>query len=289
MRLRAAGFLATAAAVAFVSAPGTASACHACHKNPCVLVVPTAAPAYQCVTEMVPQTVYKTRTRMTYQPVTETIMARVAETTFVERQRVVCKPVWDTTYVQRTSVVCRPVSETTMVNQSFTVCRPVTTTRQVTEYQMQATTQVVTVPVATQKCGHCGKVKPACGCAVVAQTCYAPVPVTRNVNVTQMVPEVQTRQIPVTHTRLVSETKVENVPIRNCRIVQEVVTDRIPIVNYRCVPKQVTRQVPVPVCETVAETCYRPVTRMVAVAPAPAPMPYAPAPSQQGPTATPQG
>jgi len=291
MRLRAAGFLATAAAVASVMVPGTASACHACKRTPCVLVVPAPAPAYQCVTEMVPQTVYRTRTRMTYQPITETIMTRVADTTFVERQRVVCKPVFDTTYVQRASVVCRPISETTMVTQSYTVCKPVSTTRQVTEYQMQATTRMVTVPVATQACGHCGKVKPACVCAVVAQTCYTPVPVTRDVTVTQMIPEVQTRQIPVTSTRFVPETKVENVPVRTCRIVQEVVTDRLPIVNFRCVPKQVTRQVPVPVCETVAETSYRPMTRMVAVAPSPLPMPMSasPATSQQAPAPTPQG
>ena len=76
-------------------------------------------------------------------------------------------------------------------------------------------------------------------------------------------------------------------------MVQEVVTDRIPITRFHCVPKQITRQVPYPVCETVAVTCYRPVTRMVPIvyaAPAPAPTSQAaPAPSDQATAPSKQG
>ena len=280
MRVRMAPLL--MAAMAAATFAETASACHTCRKTPCVLA-PVAAPAYQCVTEMVPYTVYKQRKRVEFEAVTETIMTRVAHTTYVERQRVVRKPVWETSYVQREVSYCRPVSETTVVNQQVTVCKPVSTTVQVTEYCMQPTTTLVTVPVA-QKCGHCGKVKPACGCQTVAQTTYTPVPVVRDVVQTQMVPEVQNRQVPVTTTHLVRETKVVNVPVRSCRIVQEVVTDRIPVTNFTCEPKTITRQVPHPVCETVAETCYRPVQRMV-------PLIYAPAPvaaPQAAPIATEQ-
>src|SRR4051812_46884224 len=96
MRVRAAGPLVAAAAVALILAPGTASACHKCRQTPCVLVA-APAPAVQCVTEMVPYTTYRTRTRTEYRPVTETIMVRKANTTFIERQRVVCRQVWDTT------------------------------------------------------------------------------------------------------------------------------------------------------------------------------------------------
>jgi hypothetical protein len=289
MRVRAAGSL-VVAAIALIMAPGTASACHKCHKSPCVLV---PAPTVQCVTELVPYTTYHNRVRTEFRPVTETIMVKQAETTFVERQRVVCKPVFDTTYIQRTISFCRPVSETTYVTQSYTVCRPVSTTRQVTEYCYQPSTRLVNVPVMTSGCGHCGKPKIACGCVTVAQTCYTPVPVVRNVVVTHMVSEVQTRQVPVTCTRLVRETKVENVPVTHCRMVQEVVTDRIPHTRFYCVPKQITRQIPYPVCETVAETCYRPVTRMVPIvyaAPAPAPTSQmAPAPSGQATAPSKQG
>ncbi len=290
MRFRSAGFsVMTAVAVAVTMAPGSASACHKCRHNPCTLVA-APAPASQCVTEMVPQTVYRTRRRTEFRTVTETIMSRVAQTTFIERQRVVCKPVWDTTYIQRTVFVCRPVSRTTFVNQAYSVCRPVSTTRQVTEYCMQPTTQLVTMPVASHRCGHCGKAKPACGCVTVAQTCYTPVPVVRNVVQTQMIAETAYRQVPVTTTQIVRESRVENVPVRQCRIVQELVTDRIPVTTFQCVPKQVTRKIPYPVCETVAETCYRPVTRVVAtVQPAysaptsyTAPQPMAPAGSGQG-------
>src|SRR5882757_9166572 len=115
MRVRVAGSL-VVAAIALITVPGTASACHRCHQSPCVLV-PAPLPTVQCVTEMVPYTTHHTRTRTEFRPVTETIMVKLAETTFIERQRVICKPVFDTTYVQRTVSFCRPVHETTYVNQ----------------------------------------------------------------------------------------------------------------------------------------------------------------------------
>jgi hypothetical protein len=261
----------------------SASACSTCHQNPCVL----AAPATKCVTEMVPYTVMKTRTRCDYQPVTETVMVRVPETTWVERQRVVCKPVYDTTKVTKQIVVCKPVYDTTYVQQCVTVCKPVTTTCQVTETCMQPVTQLVTVPVGG-KCSLCGKVKPACGCATVTKTCYQPVSVVRDVTVTRMVPETQTRQVPVTTCRMVKEVKTIEVPVTTCHMVQEVVTEKCPRTTFRCEPKQVTRMVRVPVCETVPVTCYRPVTHVVACTQEPATVAYATgqtaaAPSAQAP------
>jgi YTV len=273
MRTRMTGFLMAALAVATFE--GTASACHTCQKTPCVLA-PVALPAYQCVTEMVPYTVYKQRKRIEFETVTETIMVKVPDTTYVERQRCVKKPVWDTQYVQRQVSFCRPVSETTIVDQQYTVCKPVSTTRQVTEYCMQPSTSLVTVPVVAKKCGHVV----ACGCQTVAQTTYTPVPVVKDVVETHLVSETLTRKVPVSTTHLVRETKVETVPIRTCRIVPEIVTDRIPVTTFHCEPKTITRQIPHPVCETVAETCYRAVKRMVPVVYAPAPAP-APAPSSQ--------
>jgi hypothetical protein len=275
MRVRASRFL--TAALAVLAFSGTASACHTCQMTPCVLA-PVVLPAYQCVTEMVPYTVYKQHKRIEYQAVTETIMVKVPVTTYVERQRCVNKPVWDTQYVQREVSFCRPVSQTVMVDQQYTVCKPVSSTVQMTEYVMQPSTTLVTVPVVAKTCGH----TVVCGCQTVAQTCYTPVPVVKDVVVTHMVPEVMTKQVPVTTTHLVRETKVETVPIRTCRIVQEIVTDRIPVTTFHCEPKTITRQIPYPICETVAETCYRPVQRMVPIqyAPAPAPVP-APVPSMQ--------
>ena len=213
------------ATLAILTFAETASACHACKQTPCVMAV--AAPSYQCVTEMVPYTVYKQRKRIEMETVTETIMARVAETSYVYRQRCVNKPVWDTEYVQRQVTVCRPVTETSYATQQYTVCKPVSTTRQVTEYCMQPSTTLVAVPVA-QKCGLCGKARPACGCQTVAQTTFTPVPVVRDVVETRMVAETMTRQVPVRTTHIVRESKVESVPIRHCRIVQEMVTDKIP-------------------------------------------------------------
>jgi hypothetical protein len=220
---------------------------------------------------MVPYTVNRVVTRVKWQPVTENIMVQEANTTYVDCQRRICRPVYDTTYVKRNITVCRPVSETTTVTQCVPVCKPVTSTQQVTEYQWQATTQYVTTAAAPQGCGICGRTAPACGCTTVAQICYTAVPVVRNVQVTQYVTEYQTRQVPVTTTRFVPETKEINVPIVSCRMVSEVVTQKIPYTTFRCVPKTITRQIPIPYCETVTETCYRPVTRMVPVAPAATP------------------
>ncbi|WP_422922947.1 hypothetical protein [Singulisphaera sp. PoT] len=281
MRFWARGFFA-ALGLAFVAAPGVASACTKCHSTPCAYV-PAPAPAYQCVTEMVPYQVNRVVQRIHMQPVTETIMVKQAQVNFVDRQRTVCRPVYDTTYVPKTITTCRPVSETTMVTQTFTVCKPVTTYRQVTEYCMQPTTQLVTVPTVSHGCGLCGKTAPTCGHTTVAKTCYTPVPVVKNVPVCTMVPEVQTRQVPVTTCRLVTECKTIQVPVTSCRIVSEVVNEKIPVTTFVCVPKTITRCIPVPVCETVTETCYRPVTRTVPVcAPAVVPAPQAaPAPSAQ--------
>jgi hypothetical protein len=259
--------------LAVLAFAGMASACTTCHQTPCVV-----APAYQCVITMVPYTVYKPHVRIEFETVTETIMVKVADTTYVERQRCVNKPVWDTHYVQREVSFCKPVHETTMVTQQYTIYKPVSTTHQVTEYCMKPTSTLVSVPVYEKKCGHVV----ACGCQTVEQITYTPVPVVKDVVTTQLVPECVTKQIPVTTTHFVPETKIETVPIRTCRLVPEIVTDRIPVVSFHCEPKVVTRQIPHKVCETIAVTCYQPVKTMVPVVCAPAPAPVAaPAPSTQ--------
>ena len=124
------GYVAAVLAVSITSQ--TASACHTCRQNPCVLAAPQ--PAYECVTEMVPYTVMKNHWRTEYETVTKTVMVRQPITNYVERQRVVCKPVYDTIEVPRQRVVCKPIHETDYVTQTYTVCKPVQTTQQVTSY-----------------------------------------------------------------------------------------------------------------------------------------------------------
>lgn len=263
--------LATAAltaTLAVVLGAESASACQTCHRTPCVM---PSAPPYQCVTEMVPYTVMKTRMRVEYQEVTHTVMVREPQTTWQECQRVVCRPKIDVTYVQRRSVVCKPVYETDYVTQCVTVCKPVTTVKQVPGVCLQATTQLVSVPTRGH-CGLCGRSASVCGCRTAVRTCYTQVPTVRNVVETHMVRDVETRQVPVTRCRMVQEERVDNVPVTHCSMVQEVVTERIPHTTFVCVPKQVTRRIPHPVCETVPVTCYRPVTRMVPTQTCAAPM-----------------
>ncbi len=256
-------------AAGLLMAVETASACSTCHRNPCAIVAPQ--PAYQCVTEMVPYTVYKKQWRTEYDTVTQTVMKRVPVTNYVERQRVVCKPVYDTVDVPVQRVVCKQVQETDYVTQNVTVCKPVQTTQQVTSYCLQPTTQLVSVPAKKCFLHH----KSACTpCKVVEKTTYTKIPVVKDVVVTQMVPETETRTVPVTRTRMVQEVVNEVKQVTQKRMVQEVVVDRVPVVTWTCEPQTITKQVPRKVCEQVAVTCYKKVKRVVPVVYA-APVEYA--------------
>ena len=271
------------AAIVLAMGAEPAQACHRCGHNPCVVQTCEVRPAYTCVTELVPYTVYKNVWHTEYDTVEQTVMAREPVTNYVERQRVVCKPVYDTIEVPRQRIVCKPIHETDYVTQTYTVCKPVQTTQQVTTYCMQPTTQLVTVPTG-HKCGLCHK--DPCGCQVVAQTCYTPVPVVKDVVTTTMVPETRTRQVPITRTRYEQEVVNDVRRITKCRMVQEVVTQKVPCVTWTCVPKTVTKHIPRRVCEQVAVTCYKPVTRVVpctyepVATPAPS-VQSAPAPTMQ--------
>jgi hypothetical protein len=255
----------------------SATACFLCHRTPCVFE--PCQPAYECVTDLIPYTVMKTRLRIDYQPVQKTVMVRQPIMQTVERQRVVCRPVYDTTFIEQRYLVQHPVTQTTYVDQTVTVCRPVTTTRQVAVTCMQPISHVVTVPAMT--CQHCGLGllcgrrhgmpcggMTASGCVNVIQTCYQPTTVIRDVIETQMVTDVQTRKVPVITCQMVTDERVRQIPIRHCRMVQEVVVDRRQIcVGWQCVPKTITRMIPIKTCETVPVTCYKRVHRLVAVCP----------------------
>ena len=254
-----------AAPVLLVSLGGeTVIACHVCKQTPCVLT-PAPAPAFECVTEMVPFTVMKTKTRVDLVPAyTKTVMKTKLETVYDEQTRNVCKPVFDTVFETRCVTVCRPVCETTMECQPFRVCRPVTTTRQVTEYCLRPFTELVTVPVKT-KCSRCGHTEGGCTCQTVARTCYKRVPLVREVPETHMVTEVQNQIVPVVHWRMVTEQRIEKVPVTICRMVNEVVRIRVPRLVVECEPTTLIYKRAVLTCEEIPVTVYRPVVKMVPV------------------------
>ena len=257
------GWLAATALVALFAGE-TAFACHTCKQTPCVLVSPPE-PAYECVTEMVPFTVMKSRTRVDLVPVcTKTVMEKKIDIEYDVQTRTACKPVFDTVFQTRCITVCRPVCETTLICQSYAVCRPVTTTRQVTEYCRKPFTELVTVPVKNQ-CGRCGHSQGGCTCMTVARTCYKRVPVVRDVTETHMVTEVQTRMVPLVRWHMVREQKTENVPVTVCRMVNQVIRVKVPRLVVHCEAKQLQYKTAVLTCEEVPVTVYRPVTRMVPV------------------------
>ena len=240
-----------------------ALACHVCKQTPCVMAPP--APALECVTEMVPVTVMKTRTRVDLVPVcTKTVSETKIDIEYDEQFHEVCRPVYDTIFETRCTTVCRPVCETTMVCQPYTVCRPVTTCRQVTEYCLKPFTELVTVPVKT-KCGLCGHKGGGCTCRTLARTCYKCVPEVREVTETHMVTEVQTRMVPVVHWRLVPEQRIEKYPVTVCRMVNETVRVRVPRLVFSCKPKTLVYKTAVLSCDEIPVTVYRPVMKMVPV------------------------
>ena len=257
------GWLAATALVVLLAGE-TVFACHTCKQTPCVLA-PPCEPAFECVTEMVPFTVMKTKTRVDLVPVcTRTVMEKKIDIEYDVQTRTACKPVFDTVVQTRCVTVCRPVCETSMVCQPYTVCRPVTTTRQVTEYCRQPNTELVTVPVKN-RCHRCGHSEGGCTCMTVARTCYRRVPVVREVTETHMVSEVQTRMVPVVRWRMVTEQKTEQVPVTVCRMVNQVIHVKVPRMVIHCEPKQQVYKTAVVTCEEVPVTVYRPVTRMVPV------------------------
>jgi YTV len=252
------------AAILAVSMAGQdAFACHTCKQTPCVLAPP--APAFECVTEMVPCTVMKTKTRVDLVPVcTKTITETKIDIEYDEQIHPVCRPVFDTVFQTRCITVCRPVCETTMVCQPHVVCRPVTTTRQVTEYCLQPYTELITVPVK-DRCGHAGHAGGCSTCQTVARTCYRRVPVVREVTETCMVTEVQNEMVPVVRWRMVPEQRIEKYPVTAVRMVNETVRVRVPRMVFRCVPKTLVYKTAVLTCEEIPVTVYRPVVKMVPV------------------------
>ena len=239
-------------------------ACHKCKQTPCVLA-PPCEPVYECVTEMVPFTVMKTKTKVDLVPVcSKTVMEKKIDIEYDVRPSSACKPVFDTVMQPRCVTVCRPVCETTLVCQQYRVCRPVTTTRQVTEYCRKPVTELVTVPVKN-RCGRCGHSEGGCTCMTVARTCYKCVPVVREVTETHMVTETQTQMVPVVRWHMVTEQKTEIVPVTVCRMVNQLIYVKVPRMVIHCEPKQLIYKTAVLSCEEVPVTVYRPVTRMVPV------------------------
>jgi hypothetical protein len=244
-----------------------------CKHTPCVIAKPPE-PAFACVIEMVPVTVMKTKTNVEFVPIcTKTVMETKIDTVYEEQTQTVCKLVFDTVFEDRCVTVCRPVCETTMVCQPYRVCRPVTTTRHVTEYCVQASTELVPMS-AKGKCGHRGHSEGGCNCNTVAWTCYKRVPVVREVTETHLVTEVRTQIVPVVRWRTITEQTIEKVPVTTRRVVDEVVRVRVPRLVFRTVPKTLVYKTAVLSCEEIPVVVYRPVMKMVpAVEPSPQTVP----------------
>ena len=222
-------------------------------------------PAYEDVTEMVPCTVMRTRTKVEMVPAySKTVMQTKFETVNDIQTVPTCKQVFDTVFKTKCVTVCRPVVDSTMECQRYCTFRCVTTTRKVTEYQTKAYTELVTVPVK-DKCSRCGHTGGGCTCRTVARTCYKKVPVTREVCETQLVPEVKTQLVPVAHWRLVPEQVIERVPVTVCHMERDVITIKMPRLVIKHVPKVLIYKKAAMIVEEYPVTVYRPVVKRVPV------------------------
>ena len=233
MRVRMIGVL---AAVLMAMTAEAAWACPQCRQNPCVMPVMDTKPAVKFVIEPVQYTVLVQRVRVDYREETTTVMKRMPETTYTEVQRVVCRPKVETTMITKQIPIRRPEFDTHFVTETYTTCRPVQTTRRVTEIEMRPTSKLVSVVAPTVAACAAKRSRPA-PARTSALTCVTPVPVVREVVETSMVPEVRTRQVPVTTCRMVQDVQTVEVPVTHVSMVQEVVTDRVPHVTIKCVPE----------------------------------------------------
>jgi hypothetical protein len=210
----------------------------------------------------------------------------VQETAEREERYTVNHPITETSEREEAYTVLRPVYETCRT-ETYTVMRPQTVCQTQMVDQGGFVEQTVMKPEAPATrlrwmSGTCA-VDPGTGQTVYQRaglywvqvprtTCevqrvWQPNVVAQQVQQTFMVPQTESRQVPVQTVRYEQEQMVRKIPVTTCRIVQEEVVKKVPYTVLRPVEERVEQQVPVQVCHIVTEQQVRkiPVTtcRMV--------------------------
>ena len=257
---------------------------------------------------------YNVCRRVPYQETrTEEYTVMVQKTEMRTVVQTVCKPV--VKQVERTYTVMVPHQETRQAVRTVAHCVPVHSTRTVCvdegRWEVRSY-QVPCAPVCRPVCGGCGGCN-ACGPQFVTRCCRVWVPnivhreipctvmkyqtvqqpyeycvtvcrpETRSckVNVTEMVKEQVTRQVPVTV--CVPEKRTRTHQVTLYRDVTDVKTEKYTVM----VPHQVQKQIQVPVCRVVPQTVQQTVCKWVCDA-APAAASAAPASAMPAKPAAPQ-
>ena len=211
----------------------------------------------------------------------------VQETAEREERYTVNRPITETAEREETYTVLKPVYETSCRTETYTVMRPQTVCQTQMVDQGGFVEQTVMKPASPANrlrwMSGTTAVDPATGQAVYqrpglywvqiprgtyeVQRAWQPNMVPQQVQQTCMVPQVESRQVPVQTVRYQQEQVVRKVPVTTCRTVQEEVVKKVPYTVMRPVEERVEQQVPVQVCRMVSEQQVRkiPVTtcRMV--------------------------
>ncbi|WP_425618821.1 hypothetical protein NA78x_002537 [Anatilimnocola sp. NA78] len=225
-----------------------------------------------------------------------TVLRPVTETSF--REETVDQTTWvtETENRQQRFVVNRPITETQMQQQQFTVRRPVQETvmqdQQFTTFSPVTTFQPQTVEmggVVNQAFYQPGNVRnrlawvqrgwltdPVTGAAVwnrgglrwvpmqnpgvtTVQPTFVSNPVTTQVPVTTMQPQIVTQRVPLNVTRFVDEVVTQETPIQVTRMQQVEEVRDVPVTVQRPVTQRITRKIPVETTRFEREEIIRPV------------------------------
>jgi len=246
-------------------------------------------------TEMKPvvETKYRDEKRTTYKRVVETayrdeIVEETSYETRIEmqdRKRIVEKPVLETQYRDEKVVVQKPVTETQMQSEDVTYYKPVKTTETQYTQGYQTVNQLTYQPGAVRNRlqflrpgyypnGYGGMDYKTGGLYWVPQqnvggyrpqTTVVPTVTPQQIEKTQLVPEVVTRQKPVQVTKMVDTIETRRVPYQTETMRQQVVVDKVPVEVQVPVVRKVVKKVPYEkvtlVPETVVEKVPYEVTR----------------------------
>ncbi len=207
------------------------------------------------------------------------VVEYVNETSMREQRQIVMRPIYEQQVYQQQFTVRKPVCRTVLENEQYTVCQPVTTYR--TEYvdQGQEVCQQVVVPGETrnrlrwlpgqyvtnpltgtpqwQRGGLHWVPDLVTAARVETRRQWVPNLVAQQVPVTQMVPQVLTRQVAKQVTEYVDEVQTRDIPYTVCKWQPEEQVTQIPCTVQRPVTREVVNKYQVQVCNWQREEMVR--------------------------------
>lgn len=240
---------------------------------------------YETVVEQQPVTVHRNVVETEMRERRYRVAKPVIETSTREERYCVEKPVWETQEREVRRVVQKPVYETAERVEQYTVYRPVTTYRCQTVDQGCYETQQVLKPgacvtrlrwmpggwavdeatgVQVRRIAGFRWVQERTPDTYESYRVWRPNLVQVQVPQTVMMPQVETRKVPIQTVRYEQVEEVHKVPVQVCRMVRQEMVRKVPVQTQRIQYEDRVEQVPVQVCRRVTTQETREVRRVVA-------------------------